>query len=134
MRCASACIERTRCSRRLFPFRLLRAVFHYLNFFSLMYTRKPLTSASGPKVEADWKNILVQGKRIDAEKALREARAVHGVSSLVPADWQLVRRSPHGAEQVLETSVASYDIGADGAVVYTNGRGVFAIEQDGVTR
>ncbi len=118
----------------LFPFRLLRAVFHYLNFFSLMYTRKPLTSASGPKVEADWKNILVQGKRIDAEKALREARAVHGVPSLVPADWQLVRRSPNGAEQVLATSVASYDIGADGAVVYTNGRGVFAIEPDGVTR
>ena len=88
----------------LFSFRLLRAVFHY------------------PK------NILVQGKRIDAEKALREARAVHGVPSLVPADWQLVRRSPNGAEQVLATSVASYDIGADGAVVYTNGRGVFAIE------
>jgi len=118
----------------LFPFRLLRAVFHYLNFFSLMYTRKPLTSASGPKVEADWKNILVQGKRIDAEKALRESRPVHGVPSLVPADWQLVKRSPQGQEQVLATSVASYDIGPDGAIVYTNGRGVFAIEPDGATR
>ncbi len=69
-------------------------------------------------MEADWKNILLQGKRIDAEKALREAPAVHEVPSLVPADWQLVRRSPNGAEQVLATRVASYDIGADGAVVY----------------
>ncbi|WP_395689882.1 TolB family protein [Caenimonas koreensis] len=118
----------------LFPFRLLRAVFHYLNFFSMMYTRKPLTSANGPKVEADWKNILVQGKRIDAEKALREARPVHGVPSLVPADWQLVRRSPQGEERVLATSVASYDIAPDGTVVYTNGRGVFAIEAGGATK
>ena len=118
----------------LFPFRLLRAVFHYLNFFSMMYTRKPLTSANGPKVEADWKNILVQGKRIDAEKALREARPVHGVPSLVPADWQLVKRSPQGEERVLASSVASYDIGPDGAVIYTNGRGVFAIEPDGATK
>jgi hypothetical protein len=46
----------------------------------------------------------------------------------------LVRRSPNGAEQMLASSAASHDIGADGAVVYTNGRGVFAIEPDGVTR
>jgi hypothetical protein len=118
----------------LFPFRLLRAVFHFLNFFSLMYSRKPLTSASGSKMQADMKDILVQGKRIDAEKALRAARPVHGVPSLVPADWQLVRRSPQGEERVLATSVASYDIGPDGTVVYTNGRGVFAIEPDGATR
>ena len=57
----------------LFPFRLLRAVFHYLNFSSLMYSRKPLTSASGPAVQADMKNILLQGRRIDAEKARRLA-------------------------------------------------------------
>ncbi len=54
-----------------FPFRLARAVFHYLNFFSLMYSRKPLTSASGPEVQADMKDILVKGKRLDAETALR---------------------------------------------------------------
>jgi hypothetical protein len=51
------------------------------------------------------------------------------------SSWaQLVRRSPNGAEQVLATSVASYEIGTDGAVGYTNGRGVFEIEPDGVTR
>ena len=32
----------------LFPLRVLRALFHYLNFFSLMYSRKPLITASGP--------------------------------------------------------------------------------------
>lgn len=115
----------------LFPFRLLRAVFHYLNFFSLMYSRKPLTSASGPQVQADLKDILLQGRRIDAQKALRTMRTVQGVPSLVPDSWELVRRDRDGNERVLATNVASYDVSADGAIVYTNGQGVFMIEPDG---
>jgi hypothetical protein len=114
-----------------FPFRLLRAVFHYLNFFSLMYTRKPLTSASGPATKADLKDILLKGKRIDAQKALRSERPVQGVPSLVPSSWELVRRSRDGEEQVLATNVASYDVGPDGTIVYSNGRGVFVLGRDG---
>jgi len=117
-----------------FPFRLLRALFHYLNFFSLMYSRKPLTSASGPALNADIKNILLQGRRVDAEKAMRSARTVQGVPSLVPDNWELVRRDTHGNEKVLATNVASYDISPDGTVVYSNGRGVFVLERDGMSR
>ena len=115
----------------LFPFRLLRALFHFLNFFSLMYSRKPLTSASGPAVQADIKNILLQGRRIDAEKALRSARPVQGVPSLVPDNWQLVSRNAEGVERVLATNVASYDVSPDGTIVYSNGRGVFVLDQTG---
>ena len=118
----------------LFPFRLLGAVFHYLNFFSLMYARKPLTSANGPAVQADIKNILLQGRRIDAEKALRSARPVQGVPSLVPDSWVLVSRNQQGVEQVLATNVASYDISPDGALLYSNGQGVFVLDTDGVSR
>lgn len=116
------------------PFRLLRAVFHYLNFFSMMYSRKPLTSANGPAVQADIKDILLQGRRIDAEKALRNARPVQGVPSLVPDTWRLVSRDQQGAERVLATNVASYDICPDGTIVYSNGRGVFVLDQDGASR
>jgi hypothetical protein len=115
----------------LFPFRLLRAVFHYLNFFSMMYTRKPLTSASGPAVQADLKNILLQGRRIDAEKALRSEHPVQGVPSLVPSSWKLVSRSRKGVECVLATNVASYDVSSDGTIIYSNGRGVFVLERQG---
>lgn len=118
----------------LFPFRLLRAVFHYLNFFSLMYTRKPLTSASGPAVKADLKNILLQGRRIDAEKALRQERPVHGVPSLVPGSWELVSRTREGEERVLASNVAAYDISPDGTIVYSNGHGVFVLGENGTAR
>jgi hypothetical protein len=112
----------------LFPFRLLRAVFQYLNFFSLMYTRKPLTSASGPEVHADLKEILIKGKRLDAEAALRNSVRLNGVPSLVPASWQLVCRSPQGEERVLASHVASFDIASDGTILFSNGYGVFALD------
>ena len=112
----------------LFPFRLLRAIFHYLNFFSLMYTRKPLTTASGPAMQADLKNILVKGKRLDAEAALRSHARLNGVPSLVPSSWQLIRRSPEGREHVLAKNVASFDFAWDGTILFSNGYGVFALD------
>lgn len=115
----------------LFPFRLLRAVFHYLNFFSLMYTRKPLTSAGGPSRQADMREILLKGKRIDAEKALRREARVNGIPSLVPRSWQLVRRTPEGRESVLATNVLSFDLTPDGGILYSNGRGVFLLTAEG---
>lgn len=114
----------------LLPFRLLRAVFHYLNFFSLMYTRKPLTTAAGPALQADLKQILLKGRRLDAEEALRKGALVNGVRSLVPASWQLVCRNPQGEEMLLARHVASFDIAADGSLLFSNGNGVFALGSD----
>lgn len=111
----------------LFPFRLLRALFHYLNFFSLMYSRKPLTGAAGPAVHADIKDIILKGRRINAEKALREESAINGIASLVPRSWELVSRNRQGVERVLATNVASYDLMEDGSIVYSNGRAVFML-------
>jgi hypothetical protein len=107
---------------------VLRALFHYLNFFSLMYSRKPLITAAGPALQADLKQIMIKGKRLDAEAALRTGAALGGVPSLVPASWQLVCRSPQGEERVLASHVASFDIASDGAILFSNGYGVFALD------
>jgi hypothetical protein len=117
-----------------FPFRLLRAIFHYLNFFSLMYSRKPLTGASGPEVKADIKEVMLQGRRIDAQKALRSAGLVRGVPSLVPSSWQLISRDENGHEKILAQNVSSYDLTADGTVVYSNGCGVFILDASGQSK
>jgi len=115
----------------LFPFRVARAVFHYLNFFSLMYTKKPLTSAAGPEVQRDRNDIIIQGKRIDAEKAQRREGVVRGVPSLVPSNWELVSRNRFGQETVVANHVVSFAISTGGHVIYTNGFGVFELSMDG---
>ena len=109
----------------LFPFRLSRALFHFLNFMSLTFSRKPLTTAAGPKVEApDQKTLLLRGRIIDAEKALRES-AQNEIPSLVPPTWELIKRRPSGEENLVAKSVAAFDLDLDGNLVYSNGTAIF---------
>lgn len=117
----------------LLPVRLVWAVFGFLNFFSLMFGGKPLTTAGGPKREGPSpRHMLLWGKVIDAEKAERQARA-GSTTALVPKDWELVRRDPKGQETVLAQGVISFDVCEDGSVVYTNGNGVYHRTADGRT-
>ena len=70
----------------LFPFRVVRAIVHFLDFFSLMFSRKPLLTAGGPKTEGpDARSLMLWGRFIDAEKALRKAKQ-GDQGPLVPAD------------------------------------------------
>lgn len=115
----------------LFPFRLLRTLFHFLNFQSLVYSRKPLTSASGPQQDADLKGLLLKGRYIDAEAAMRRSKRVDGAPVLVPANWELVLRTEQGEERVLARHVASFDLTPDGGVIYSNGFAVYALHPGG---
>ena len=115
----------------MFPFRLLRAVFSYLNFFSMMYSRKPLTRAGGPDMRVDARELILKGMRIDAERALKRERSVNGVPSLVPSSWQLVRRTKTGQEDVIASHVAAFSISPNDSIVYTNGCGIFELTPNG---
>ena len=110
-----------------FPFRLLRAFFYFLNFFSLTYSGKPLTTADGPqKFGMDMRSLILAGKRIDAEKALRYAKKGKDLPSLVPNSWELIRRRPDGTESVLACGVLAYDLAGD-TILYSNGTAIFAL-------
>lgn len=109
----------------LLPLRLLQAIFGFLNFFSTIFTGKPLiTQAGGPRQNLDATRMILWGNFVDAQKAIRQARGAE-TPDLVPKSWQLVRREPSGAETILATGVISYDLCKDGSILYSNGSGVF---------
>lgn len=111
----------------LFPFKLLVAVFHFLQFFSMRYTGKKLTSADGARSrEADMKQMMIWGNMVNAQRAKEGEEP----PDLAP-QWELVRRQPDGTEQVLAGSVVSYDLGSDGTVYYSNGNAIFALPPGG---
>ena len=117
----------------LFPVRLIWALLGFLNFFSLMFSGNPLMTAGGPKKEGPTpRQLMLWGKLIDAEKAEKRAKKGEPVS-LVPKEWQLVRRLPNGGEEVLAESALSYDVSADGSIVFTNGSAVFQRDAKGGT-
>lgn len=112
----------------LFPFRLIYAVFQFLNFFTVRYTGKPLTNAGDAKSrEMDVRQMMIWGNLIDAQKAAREsAKSGDDSGAIVPSSWQLVRSSGAG-EEVLAKGVVSFDVADDGTVVYSNGSALYRV-------
>lgn len=104
----------------LFPFRLARAGYHFLNFISVMFSGKPLSTAAGPQHNVtDTRYRMIWGRMIDTKAAMKAA-AKDDAGGLVPDTWQLVRRAESGEETILARRVVSYDVCDDG-IVYTDG-------------
>jgi hypothetical protein len=113
----------------LFPFRLLYAVFQFLNFFSAIFTGRKLTSGGGAKArEMDMKQMMIWGNLVRAQKP---AKMEDESGDLVPKTWQLYRQNPSGKSELLASGVLAYDAEPSGKIVYTNGNAIFTIEPDG---
>lgn len=111
----------------LLPFRLLYAVFQYLNFFSARYTGKPLTTAGGPKRQGvDARQMMVWSNLI----AAGDAGGLEPESS-VPRSWQLVRVRGGQKPETLADGVLAFDLAPGGAVIYTTGTAIHHIGPDG---
>jgi hypothetical protein len=115
------------------PFRLLFAVFQWLNLFTAMYTGRKLTSSGGPEREGpDLKWMVVWGNLIEARKAERRGR-MRGEEApdLVPRSYELVRHRPDGEPEVLARAVLAFDLASDGTILVSNGSAVDRLEPDG---
>lgn len=117
----------------LFPFRLLRAIFSFLNVFSMFFSGKPLTTAGRKTTSKDADEVarmVFWGKLIDTRKQLRGSKKDKD-GGLVPKDWLLRRQGADGELETLASGVAAYDLLPDGGIVYTNGRHVYRLSADG---
>jgi hypothetical protein len=115
----------------LFPARLLFAVFQFLNYFTTRYTGRPLTTAGGPERRgADVRQMMIWGNLIDAERAAAEGDDDEP-PAVVPRSWELVRQSVEGRHDVLARSVLSFDLYADGQVVYSTGSAIYFLTSEG---
>jgi hypothetical protein len=113
----------------LFPFRLIYAVFQYLNFFSAMYTGKKLTSSGGAKGrEMDMKQMMIWGNLVRSQMP---AGAEEESADLLPKSWQLCSQTSKQDAKVLAGGVLAYDVREDGRIVFTNGNAIFLLHPDG---
>jgi len=114
----------------LLPFRLLFAVFQFLNFFTVRYTGNTLTTAGNARQKhADIRQMMVWGNLIDAQKTAD--RDSPDAPALVPKTWELMRRSPGSGEEVVAKGVLSFDVYADGSVLFSNGSGIYRLDRQG---
>jgi hypothetical protein len=117
----------------LIPFRLLRALFGWLDLFSFLYSGKRLTSAGGPvRPEPELADIWIWGRRVGAERRLSRARLRRDpASALVPRSWQLVRHGRDGDCAVVAEAILAFDLASDDALLVSNGSAIDRIHADG---
>jgi len=117
----------------LLPFRLLFAVFQFLNFFTVRYTGNTLTTTGNARQKhADIRKMMIWGNLLDADKAAD--RAEDGTPTLVPRTWELIRCKGNGnskKEEVVAKGVLSFDLYPDGSVLYSNGSAIYRADHSG---
>jgi len=114
----------------LFPFRLLFAIFQFLNFFTVRYTGKTLvTSGNARQRQADMKQMMLLGNLFQAQREAANSKDTEG--GLVAKSWELVKRTASGEVQVVQRGVLSFDLCGDGSLLFTNGSGIFLLSPDG---
>ncbi|HEY1860804.1 MAG TPA: hypothetical protein VGG61_10640 [Gemmataceae bacterium] len=113
----------------LLPFRLLYAIFQFLNFFTVRYTGNTLTTTGNARQKhADIRKMMIWGNLLDADKAAD--RDEDGTPALVPKSWELIRRK-EDKEEVIAKGVLCYDLFEDGSVLYSNGGAIYRAHHQG---
>ena len=106
----------------MMPLRLGKAVFGYLNVFSMLYGKEPLRSAGGPRtpeLDQDLGTLWLHGRRIELSRVRTDPEYA---GNLVPASWKLIAQAGRHAEpQEIASHVAHFDVLADGSVLLSNG-------------
>ncbi len=113
------------------PVKLVYAVVQFFNFFTQMYTGKPLLRGNQNQ-QIEPKSIKAWGEYLNPDLMKGQSFSEPDAPSLVPASWQLIRQSLQGGEpDVLAQGVLSYDLSSDGSIVYTNGSGIYCLQPQG---
>lgn len=110
----------------LAPVRLAYAGFRYLDFFSMRYTGKPLSTVGNARARNLDARKLVERQNVDAASGGEELAA-----STAPADSELVRRRADGAETVVAKSVVAYAVEPGGSVLVSDGASVDRVDAGG---
>lgn len=115
----------------LFPFRILKAIFGFLQAFVMIFGHTSLNSAAeggdnptrGRKT--DGRRLFLDGSYIETEKELkRNRKAKEKEAGFIPLTWKLVRFAG-GQETVIKGGVCDFALCADGGIYCTNGRHIF---------
>lgn len=111
----------------LFPFRLLRALFAFLNVFSVFFSGKPLKTAGGTQRNGpDPKAVFLYGRWLQLQQPTAPGQEDEASSS-VPSSWVLKRLrmgAPLSDAEVIATGVMAYATASDGSVHYSTGHQV----------
>jgi len=118
----------------LAPFKILRAIGGWLDFFTVRYTGENLkTSGPNPAKHSNKtpEELFVDGNLLKAEQNLKNnMRMGDAHPGYIPKDWQLMVKSADGEEKVLKHGVLSYCMMPKNELIYSNGQYIIFAESN----
>lgn len=117
------------------PFKIIRAIVGWLDFFTQRYTGESLKSTSGTNPaktkQRSEEELFVEGNLIKAQKTLQQNRdAGEKFAGVIPRSWELIQYSSSGEQKVLKKGVLGYALDAEGLLYYSNGKYLMSIASD----
>lgn len=114
------------------PFKIIRAVVGWLDFFTQRYTGESLKTTSGnnpaKSQQKSEEELFVEGNLIKAQQNLeRNQKSGEKYPGMIPKTWELVKMSPSGEMTTLKRGVMSFAL-QDNIVFYSNGK--YLVEMD----
>ncbi|MCL2633651.1 MAG: hypothetical protein FWD34_03955 [Oscillospiraceae bacterium] len=117
----------------LFPWRMVRAVFGFFNYFSVLYGGESLRSNKDPQSantkmkQKSERELFIDGNVINAEQTYKiNKQKGEKFPGLIPLSWELIRIVDDGYV-CLKRGVLDYTLCENGDIIYSNGQAIVKI-------
>ena len=120
----------------LFPWRMIKAIFGFFNFFAIMFGGQSLRSNKDPQTSANMKmkqkserEMFIDGNVINAEQAYNlNKQKGEKFPGLIPHSWELIKIDCYdGGHTCLKKGVLDYTVCEDGSILYSNGHAIIKL-------
>lgn len=116
------------------PFKIIRAIVGWLDFFTQRYTGESLKTTSGnnpaKSQQKSEEELFVEGNLIKAQQNLeRNQKSGEKYPGMIPKSWELVKMSPTGEMTTLKRGVMSFAL-KDDTIFYSNGKYLIELDAD----
>ncbi|AYO55877.1 hypothetical protein [Acinetobacter wuhouensis] len=114
------------------PFKIIRAIVGWLDFFTQRYTGESLKTTSGnnpaKSQQKSEEELFVEGNLIKSQQNLeRNQKLGEKYPGTIPNSWELIKMTPSGEMTTLKKGVMSFALNGD-SIFYSNGK--YLIEMD----
>ena len=119
----------------LAPFKILKAIVAWLDFFTQRYTGESLKRTSGrnpAKVQQKTEEeLFVEGNLIEVQKNTEKNKGLgEKFPGSIPNSWKLIQVTPTGERHILKSGVMSYVL-HESSIIYSNGRHLIELDHEG---
>lgn len=119
----------------LIPFKVFKAFFGWLNFFTQRYSGESLRTNGGNPAKLRQKSpeqIFIDGNLLDVEKNLSKNESIGEKNpGYVPSCWELIVRKPDGEVKTVKKGVLDYCLTSDGLITFSNGKYIIKLDENG---